>query len=369
MSRVKLRDRRLGRLAALLLAAMMLLAACGGTAEDAGGTDGVADADADADADTEDDAGDEPAELREITMQLGWIASNNQLGEIVAQAEGYYADEGLDVTIDAGGPSIDGVAMVASGQADIGQLSSSPSLMLAVSEGVPIKAFATGAQEHPYTFFSLPENPLNSPEDFAGLHVGTQATGEILLNAMLAANDMTRDDIADFTAVGADVTPLLSGQVDVWTGWLTNTAQLNQLPEGSHQLRLWDTGVQLYALPYYARPEMIEQEPEVLEAFVRATARGWQFAQDNLDVALDHLLEAYPNLDREAEEEGAQVILGYVMADTALENGWGSMDPDVWQAQLDLWEELDQFSAETPSLDDIVTFDVLEATSDTRQVE
>jgi len=149
--------------------------------------------------------------------------------------------EGLDVTIDAGGPSIDGVAMVASGQADIGQLSSSPSLMLAVSEGVPIKAFATGAQEHPYTFFSLPENPLNSPEDFAGLHVGTQATGEILLNAMLAANDMTRDDIADFTAVGADVTPLLSGQVDVWTGWLTNTAQLNQLPEGSHQLRLWDT--------------------------------------------------------------------------------------------------------------------------------
>ncbi|MFA9429907.1 ABC transporter substrate-binding protein [Egicoccus sp. AB-alg2] len=345
----------------------MLLAACGGSQSPeapaaAGGDETSGSAEGDGAAAT--DAG----ETRELTMQLGWIASNNQLGEIVAQAEGFYAEEGIELTIEPGGPNVDGVALVASGQADIGQLSSSPSLMLAVSEGIPVKAFATGAQEHPYTYFSMPETPLDSAEDLAGLHVGTQATGEILLDALLAANDMSRDDLADFTAIGAEITPLLAEQVDVWTGWLTNTQQLNQLPEGHHQLRLWDAGVQLYALPYYARTDLIENDPEVLEAFLRATAKGWQFAQDNFDVAIDHLLAAYPNLEREAEEEGAQVILEYVMAETALADGWGAMDPDVWQAQLDLWDELGQFQGEKPALEDIVTLELLDTTADARQV-
>lgn len=363
-----LRRVRYTPLGALLLTAALLLAGCAGGSSPETSAAGESDDDGNGEAAEDGDESSSAGEVREVTMQLGWIASNNQLGEIVAQAEGFYADEGLDLTIEPGGPSVDGVAMVASGQADIGQLSSSPSLMLAVSEGIPVKAFATGAQEHPYTFFSLPDTPLESPEDFAGLHVGTQATGEILLDALLAANDMSRDDIADFTAVGADVTPLLTEQVDVWTGWLTNTQQLNQLPEGHHQLRLWDAGVQLYALPYYARTELIENEPEVLEAFLRATAKGWQFAQDNFDIAIDHLLDAYPNLEREAEQEGAKVILDYVLTETALEDGWGAMDPDVWQAQLDLWDELGQFQGEKPALEDVVTLDLLERTAEARHI-
>lgn len=360
-----------GRLLAGIAATALLLAGCAGSESDAGaaGEDSTAAGQDSEAAASEADTAPESGELRDVTMQLGWIASNNQLGEIVAQAKGYYAEEGIELTIEPGGPNIDGVALVASGQADIGQLSSSPSLMLAVSEGIPVKGFATGAQEHPYTFFSMPDVPLDSAEDLEGLHVGTQATGEVLLNALLAANDMERDDLAGFTPVGAEITPLLSGQVDVWTGWLTNTGQLNELPEGYNELRLWDAGVQLYALPYYAHTDTLEQDPELLEGFLRATARGWDYAEDNFDEAIDLLLEAYPNLEREAEAEGAQVILDYVVGDTAQEHGWGHMEPEVWESQLELWEELGQFSAEPPSLDEVVTFDLLEATSDARQLD
>lgn len=312
------------------------------------------------------DASETSQDLQEVRMQLGWLAGNNQLGEVVAREMGYYAEEGLELTIDAGGPNIDGVALVASGKADIGQLSSSPSLMLASASGIPVKAFAAGAQEHPYAFISMPDTPLDSAADFAGLHVGTQATGEILLNALLAKNGLDRDALDDFTAVGADVTPLLTGQVDVWTAWLTNTAQLDQLPEGYNTLRLWDAGVQLYALPYYAQSSTLEEDPEMIEGFLRATAKGWDYARDNLDEALTMLVDAYPNLDVASEKAGAEVLLDVIYTDATATGGWGTMDPDVWQAQLDLWTELGQFEGDAPALDDVMTTAFLDATADAR---
>ena len=72
-----------------------------------------------------------------IDMQLGWLIGGNQLGEVVAKKQGYFDQEGIDFEIQPGGPNIDGVAIVASGRFDLGQVSSSPSLMLAVSQGLP----------------------------------------------------------------------------------------------------------------------------------------------------------------------------------------------------------------------------------------
>ena len=48
-------------------------------------------------------------------MQLGWITGGNQIGEVVAKRLGYFAEENIDFAIQAGGPNIDGVAIVASG--------------------------------------------------------------------------------------------------------------------------------------------------------------------------------------------------------------------------------------------------------------
>ncbi len=97
-----------------------------------------------------------------INMQLGWLIGGNQLGEIVAKQQGYFEKEDIDFQIQPGGPSIDGVAVVASGRFELGQVSSSPSLMLAVSQGLPIKCFAVGIQKHPYCFFSLKKSPIRS---------------------------------------------------------------------------------------------------------------------------------------------------------------------------------------------------------------
>ena len=300
-----------------------------------------------------------------VNMQLGWIAGGNQIGEVAAKQLGYYATEGIDFAIHPGGPSIDGVAIVASGRWEVGQVSSSPSNMLAVSQDLPIKVFATGLQQHPYTFFSLKKNPIRTPKDMIGKKIGIQSTGLVLLRALLAKNKIDEKSMT-IIPIGADMTPLLTGQVDTVTGWQTNTTALKPLGADRVDLRLWDTGVHLYALPYYATTDMIQRRPEVLVRFLRATARGWAYANKNRDAATELLLKEYPNLNRADEREAIDSLMSYAYNSNTFNNGWGAMDRAVWQDQIQQYADLGQFTKRVPKVDEVMTMDILNATREYR---
>ncbi len=300
-----------------------------------------------------------------VNMQLGWIAGGNQIGEVAAKQLGYYATEGIDFAIQPGGPSIDGVAIVASGRWEVGQVSSSPSNMLAVSQDLPIKVFATGLQQHPYTIFSLKKNPIRTPKDMVGKKIGIQSTGLVLLRALLAKNKIDEKSMT-IIPIGADMTPLLTGQVDTVTGWQTNTTALKPLGADRVDLRLWDTGVHLYALPYYATNDMILRRPEVLVRFLRATARGWAYANKNRDAATDLLLKEYPNLNRADEREAIDSLMSYAYNANTFNNGWGAMERAVWQDQIQQYADLGQFTKRVPKVDEVMTMDILNATREYR---
>ena len=92
-----------------------------------------------------------------------------------------------------------------------------------------------------------------------GKKVGIQATGVILLRALLAKNKIPEKDVTIVT-IGADMSPLLTGQVDV----RDRLADQHHGAEGARHervdLRLWDAGVRLYALPYYATQQTIKTQ-------------------------------------------------------------------------------------------------------------
>jgi NitT/TauT family transport system substrate-binding protein len=305
------------------------------------------------------------ADVQTIEMQLGWIGGGNQLGEVAAQLLGYYAEERLELKIVPGGPNNDGIASVASGRSAVGQVSSSPSLMLAASQDLPIRCFAVSAQKHPYAFFSLAKNPVHTPADLRGKKVGIQATGAVLLRALLSKNGIDPKDVQVVT-IGSDMMPIMTGQVDVVTGWLTNTTALKVLGPDRVALRLWDTGVHLYANPYYATPETIQTKADVLARYLRASAKGWGFAYANRDRAIELLIKQYPNLVAADERAAADVMLDYTFDERTKQGGYGTMEPDVWQDQINLYASLNQFTKRTPKLEEVMTLDILKATADSR---
>lgn len=305
------------------------------------------------------------AQPRTINMQLGWILGGNQIGEVAAKHTGLFAKEGLNVQIQAGGPNIDGVAIVASGRYEIGQVSSSPSIMHAVSQGLPIKCFASGAQEHPFSYFSLKKNPITNPQQLIGKKVGTQGTARILLSALLKKHNIDESKVT-VVVIGADMGPLMTGQVDVITGWQTNTTALKVAGDQRVDMRLWDNGVQLYALPYYATVDTITKHGDTLAAYIRGCAKGWEWVRNNRQEAVKLLIREYPNLVEKDELEAVDVMLRYVFTDATKKNGWGQMDMGVWESQIKLFDDLKQFSAGAPKVDSVATLEILNATRDAR---
>ena len=304
--------------------------------------------------------------VTKIKMQLGWLASNGILGEVVARRKGFYKEEGVELEVTPGGPGVDGVASVAAGRAGVGQLSSSPSLMLARSAGIPIKAFAAGYQKHPFTYFSLKNAAIRQPKDMIGKTIATQPTAKILLRAMLAKNNIAENQVKAVN-MGSDMNQLMTGQAQAVTGWLTNTNALKVLGKDRVDMMLWDTGIQLYANVYYTTDDMLAKQSKALASFLTGSARGWGYAKKNPEEAVDLLVSEYPNLDKASELEAVGPVLGFSFNDTTAANGWGAMNTDNWKAQIGTYSSLGQFQGGTPTLNDVMTTTILDATEKIRK--
>jgi len=304
-----------------------------------------------------------PARIR---MQLGWIPSNGLLGECVAMKKGFYAEQGIELEIVPGGPNVDGVAGVASGQSAIGQISSSPSVMLARGAGMPVKAIAAGYQKHPYAYYSRKEKPVRSAKDMIGKTVAIQPTGAVLLHALLAKNGVPEDKVK-VVNMGADMNQLVTGQADVVVGWLTNTNALKVLGDDRVDLMLWDTGIRLYANVYYTTDKELAEHAKELAAWMAATARGWGYARDHHAEAVDILVGTYPNLDKASELETIGPLMKFAFNATTKADGWGAMTRENWAAQIKTYADLGQFKEKTPTVDEVMTLSVLDATAAIRK--
>ncbi|MEO4041948.1 ABC transporter substrate-binding protein [Hoeflea sp. CAU 1731] len=306
------------------------------------------------------------SDMKTVRMQLGWLASNGILGEVVAQSKGFYKEEGVELEVIPGGPNVDGVGGVAAGQSTLGQTSSSPSVMLARSAGIPIKAFAAGYQKHPFTYFSLEANAIREPKDMVGKTIATQPTAYILLRALLAKNGISEDDVT-IVNMGSDMNQLITGQAQAVTGWLTNANALKVLGDDRVDLMLWDTGIQLYANVYFATDDSLANDADTLASFLRGSARGWGYARENPEEAVDILVGTYPNLDKPSEMDAVEGVIGFNFNDVTAKEGWGAMTKENWQEQIETYASLEQFKGDVPTVDDVMTLAILDATAETRK--
>ena len=144
-----------------------------------------------------------------VLIQYDWIMSNGQIGDVVAVDKGFFEEQGLQVQMTPGGPNSATISPVISGQARLAQFSGVSQLLLARSAGgVPIKYFATGYQQGPFAYFSLPRAPVRTPQDLIGKRVGIQPTARSSLDALLAKTKIDPAKV-NIQTIGFDMTPLV----------------------------------------------------------------------------------------------------------------------------------------------------------------
>ena len=295
--------------------------------------------------------------LTPVSLQLGWFANAQMAGDFTALGKGYFKDAGLDVKIVPGGPSIDPVGVVASGSVMLGNVASIGVLVSGRSRGLPIKAFATAFQRHPFAFFFLKDKGIKTPADFAGKTIGIQGTARPLLDAVLAKYNVPRDKV-NVIIIGGTTTPLLTGQADVVSGWVINYAQNQPIQGKADHFLLWDLGIRMYAYTYFTTDAVFTGKKDVLTRYTAAAARGWQYARERPDEAVDFVLKNTSGLERDTELATWKVSAPYISSPATQQQGWGYMDPQVWGALSDTYQALDQIPRKVTS-DEIMSNEIV----------
>ena len=297
----------------------------------------------------------------DLTVQFDWLMSNGQIGEVVALKRGYFEEEGLNVTFNPGGPNAQTVSPILSGRAAIGQFSESGQAITAHGNGLPIRVIACGFQHSPFAFFSLPRSPVRSPQDMIGKRIGIQPTARFVLDMILAKHNIDPSRL-EIVSMGFDMGPLITGQLDVVTGWQTNTKALSLLGPERIDFLPQQAGIDSYANVYFASIRNFEKNRATFTGYLSAVARGWGWAYNNREQSIDVLVSAYPNLDREIEKATVDLIMDLSFTNQTLKDGWGTFNRAKLQTQIDLYSTHKRFSKAAPVYDTFATQDILNAT-------
>ena len=229
-------------------------------------------------------------------------------------------------------------------------------MFLARSNGLPVKAFATALQRHPFAFITL-DKSINSPKDFVGKKIGIQATARPLINAVIAKYQLPREQV-QVQVIGSDTLPLKTGQVDVITGWVIDAAQMAAVGPEAKALLLWDMGIRLYAFTYFTTDEVLRTRSDMLADFLAASARGWEWAADHPEESVDIVLKYARDLKRDLELATWKRETPFLWSDRTKEQGWGWMEPQVWDDAIKVYGDLGLLKTPVTSKD-TMTQDIL----------
>ncbi|PYG00416.1 NitT/TauT family transport system substrate-binding protein [Thioalkalivibrio sp. ALE21] len=225
-----------------------------------------------------------------LRVQPHWVPQAQFAGFYLAQDRGEYATAGLDVEILPHGPDHPAPRALASGEADIALLYLVQALELR-EVGVEVVNVAQLLHESSLVMVSLAEHGIRTPEDLDGRRVARWDSFRGQPEALFRSHDV-EPEIVD---QGATMTALRTGAVEAATATLYNEMVELYLaghdPDELETISLEEHGVGLAEDGVYVLASTLEERPEAVEAFVRASLRGWQQAFDEPEAAVDAVME------------------------------------------------------------------------------
>ncbi|WP_170459516.1 ABC transporter substrate-binding protein [Ruegeria arenilitoris] len=236
-----------------------------------------------------------------MTVLLDWFVNPDHGPIIVAQENGYFAEQGLEVEIVPPADPSAPPRLVAAGQADLA-VSYQPQLHLQIHEGLPLKRVGTLVATPLNCLLVLEDGPIKSLADLKGKKIGFSVAGveEAILTAMLNAHGVSLDDI-EMINVNFSLSPsLMTGQVDAVIGAFRNF-ELNQMDiEGvpGRCFYIEEEGVPPYdELIYVANPETMDKD--MIARFLAATEKATQYIVNNPEKSWEIFAATSPELQDE----------------------------------------------------------------------
>jgi NitT/TauT family transport system substrate-binding protein len=251
-----------------------------------------------------------------LTLQLKWVTQAQFAGYYVAKDKGFYKEEGLDVTIKAGGPDINPSQIIAGGGADV-VVDWMPSALATREKGVPLVNISQVFKRSGMMLTCRKDSGVKSPKDFAGRTLGVWFYGNEypFLSWMDKLGYKTSGDSANSVKVlkqGFNVDPLLQKQADCISTMTYNEywqiIEAGVKPEQLIVFKYEDQGVATLEDGLYVLEKSLADKAmtEKLAKFLKASLKGWDYAIKHQGEAVKIVLA---NDSSGAQTEGHQTTM------------------------------------------------------------
>jgi NitT/TauT family transport system substrate-binding protein len=279
-----------------------------------------------------------------VRFALDWRYEGPAAPYVVAIDKGYYKAEGLNVTIDTGSSSVEGINRVASGAYEVGFADINSLIKFRENQrNLPVKAVMMVYDTPAFSIVTLRKTGIRAPKDLEGRILGAPAADGAWAQwpIFVKANkiDASRVKVEN---IGFPVRePMLAqGKVDAITGfWFSSF--MNLKASGVPQqdivvLMMRDFGVDLYGNAIIANPEFMKFNPKAVSGFVRATIRGIQETIRDPEAAIDSLIKRNPIANRDVELQRLKMALEKnIITPDVKKNGLGAVDAKRLERSID----------------------------------
>lgn len=235
-----------------------------------------------------------------VTLQLKWVAQGQFAGYFVAEAKGFYDEEGLDVTIKPGGPDIAPEQVIAGGGADV-VVTWMAAALAARDKGVGLVNIAQPYKKAGMQLVCPADGPIKTTDDFKGRTLGVWFFGnEYPFYAWMNSLGIPTEGGPDGVTVlkqSFDVQPLIQKQADCISVMTYNeywqVIDAGFKPEDLIVFNYTEMGVDLLEDGLYVMEENLSDPAfkDRMVRFVRASMKGWQYAMDNPEEAAEIIME------------------------------------------------------------------------------
>ena len=279
-----------------------------------------------------------------IRFALDWRFEGPAAPFFVAIDKGYYKAEGLDVSIDPGAGSVEGINRVASGVYEVGFADINSLVKYRDNpRNLPVKAVMMVYDTPAFSIVSLKKNGIAKPKDLEGKVLGAPAADGAYAQwpIFVQANKIDAAKVK-IENIGFPVRePMLAqGKVDAIAGfWFSSFMNLKANGVNGDDivvLLMKDHGVDLYGNVIIANPDVMRSSPKAIAGFVKATIRGIQDTIKSPDTAIDSLMKRNPIAKRDVELERLKLSLAknFVTPDVQ-KNGLGAVDMKRLERSID----------------------------------
>ena len=272
-----------------------------------------------------------------VSFRLDWKPGGQHAPFYLGKERGFYAAEGIDLTIISGSGSADSVKQLGANAVDLA-LVDALVLVQAAEQKVPVKSVAAYYQRTPIVLISPKAKPLTDPQQLTrGAKIGSKrasATSQGLA-ALLAVHKIDPKSV-NIVDIGFGVQPLLIGQVDALMGFTMNEAiEAESAGMQVTEMAIANQGVVAYGLMIASGDKFMKAQPELVRAFVRATRRAIEATGADGAAAVQALVKSTSEMDTPRETKVLLKTAPFLSVQGQSLSSFGTQNAAGWQQTIE----------------------------------